>query len=66
MPCLSDLSTGECTAYGLSVRMGMYIPDDVLCAATEKANKAKEGERDAPILDDGRAHDGLLRAAHRA
>lgn len=46
--------------------MGMYIPDDVLCAATEKANKAKEGERDAPILDDGRAHDGLLRAAHRA
>jgi hypothetical protein len=34
--------------------------------ATEKANKAKEGERDVPILDDGRAHDGMLYVAHRA
>lgn len=50
----------------LSVCMVMYVPDDVLCAATEKANKAKEGERDVPILDDGRAHDGMLYVAHRA
>jgi hypothetical protein len=36
--------------------MGMYVPDEVLCAAaTEKANKAKEGERAVPILSDGRA-----------
>lgn len=56
-PRLSSLSAEERAAYGLSVLMRMYEPDEVLCAVTQdacKANKANEGERDVPILDDGR------------
>lgn len=56
-PRLSSLSAEERAAYGLSVLMMMYEPDEVLCAVTQdacEANKANEGERDVPILDDGR------------
>lgn len=52
VPRLSDLSTGECVAYGRSARTHRHVR---MHTTTEKANKAKEGERDAPILDDGRA-----------
>lgn len=56
VPRLSSLSAGERAAYGLSVLMGMYEPDEVLCAVTRdacEANKANAGEWDVPILDDG-------------
>lgn len=53
VPRLSSLSADERAAYGLSVLMGMYEPDEVLCAVTREANKANVGERDVPILDDG-------------
>lgn len=52
-PRLSSLSAEERAAYGLSVLMRMYEPDEVLCAVTQDACKANEGEQDVPILDDG-------------
>lgn len=53
VPRLSSLSADERAAYGLSVLMGMYEPDEVLCAVTRDACEANEGEQDVPILDDG-------------
>lgn len=53
-PCLKGLSTDERVAYGLSILMTMYKPEEILCVMTRDMHKVEADEHDTPVLDDGR------------
>lgn len=52
-PCVSGLSPDERVAYGLSILMTMYKPEEILCVMTREMHKAEADEHDTSVLDDG-------------